>query len=70
MAENDKSVIKERTVRMHDGSIRTFLAREKTRFVDNNGVEMVVLEVVDPNVRYDSVVMEITGSLLDADEAG
>jgi hypothetical protein len=70
MAENDKSVIKERTVKMHDGSTRTFLSREKTRFVDNNGVEIVVLEVFDPHVRYDSVIMEITGSPIDADEAG
>jgi hypothetical protein len=65
MSENDeKSVIKQRTVRMADGSIRTFQSREKSRFVDNNGVECVVLEVFDPNVRYASVVMEVTGSLI------
>jgi hypothetical protein len=53
MSEKDeKSGIKNTTVRMDDGSTRTFLAREKTRFVDSNGGDMVVLEVFDPNAQY------------------
>jgi hypothetical protein len=65
MSENDeKLVIKLRTVRMADGSIHTFWSREKSRFVDNNGVECVALEVFDPNVQHDSLVMEITGSVI------
>jgi hypothetical protein len=49
MSEKDeKSGIKNWTVRMEDGSIRSFLAREKARFVDSNGGDMVALEVFDP----------------------
>jgi|HubBroStandDraft_6_1064221.scaffolds.fasta_scaffold292409_3 hypothetical protein len=59
----EKSVIKEWTVRMDDGSIRTFLAREKTSFIEN-GVERVILEVFDPHVRHESKLAEITGSLI------
>jgi hypothetical protein len=70
MSENDeKLIIKQRTVRMADRSIRTFWSREKSRFVDNNGVECVVLEVFDPNVRHESRVMEITGSVIAAADA-
>jgi hypothetical protein len=62
---DDKLVLKERAVKMDDGSIRTFWSREKRRFVDNNGLECVVLEVFDPNARYESAaVMEITGSVI------
>ena len=63
MSEKDEnSAIKNTTVRMNDGSIRTFLAREKSRFVDNNGGDIVVLEVFDPNIQYYGPIMEITGS--------
>jgi hypothetical protein len=63
MSEKDeKSGIENRTVRMHDGSIRTFLAREKTRFVDSNGGDMVVYEVFDPNAQYYGPIMKITAS--------
>ena len=62
--KDDKLILKNRTVKMDDGSIRNFWSREKCRFVDNNGVECVVLEVFDPNGRYESgAVMEITGSV-------
>lgn len=66
MSENDdKLVLKNGTVKMHDGSIRTVWFREKCRFVDNNGVGCVTLEVFDPNARYESAaVMEITGSVI------
>jgi hypothetical protein len=65
MSENEeKSVIKNRTVRMNDGTIRTFWSREKCRSIDNDGIEWVVLQVFDPHVRYESQVMEITGSVI------
>jgi hypothetical protein len=65
MSEKDeKSGLKNWTVRMKDGSIRSFLAREKARFVDSNGGDMVVLEVFDPNAQYFGPIMEITGSLI------
>jgi hypothetical protein len=66
MFENDdKLVLKERTVKIDDGSILTFWSREKCRFVDNNGVECVTLEVFDPHARYESAAAtEITGSVI------
>jgi hypothetical protein len=65
MSEKDEnSDIKNTTVRMDDGSIRTFLAREKTRFVDSNGCDIVVLDVFDPNNLYYGPITEITGSLV------
>jgi hypothetical protein len=58
----EQSGIKNWTVRMDDGSIRSVLAREKARFVDRNGGDMVVLEVFDSNAQYFGPTMEITGS--------
>ena len=62
--KDEKSGIKNTTVRMDDGSTRTFLAREKTRFVDSNGNNMVVLEVFDTNAQYYCPIMDITGSII------
>ena len=63
MSEKDqKTGIKNRTVRMDDGSIGTFLSREKTRFVDSNGGDVVVLEIFDPNAVYYGPIIEIQGS--------
>jgi len=60
--KHEKSDIKNTTVRMDDGSTRTFLAREKSRFLDSNGDDMVILEVFDSNAQYFGPIMEITGS--------
>ena len=60
--KTENSGIKNTTVKMHDGSIRTFLAREKSRFVDKDGRDTVVLAVFDPDKQFSGPIMEITGS--------